>query len=313
VSDASAREPLDPRAPRAPAEWLTWMSRLPAEGGPTGADWVAAVDRLARECLEGWDLEVTGRPMTGWTAVVHPVARRDGDGGTLVLKVGWPHVESAQEHLALRAWDGRGAVRLVAADPSRGALLLERLDAGRDLDPVDIEEACVVVGGLYRELHVPAPPTIRTLPAYLDPYLTQLRQRTDLPRRVVTRVTGLARDLLAEPAPRVLLHTDLHFQNVLAADRAPWLAIDPKPLAGPAAYELHPLLRNRIEEMGTGSSLRWSVRQRLELACGAGGIDEELGRLWSIVRCGVEILWAAVDGDEAELSKNLTLLKALED
>jgi streptomycin 6-kinase len=31
------------------------------------------------------------------------------------------------------------------------------------------------------------------------------------------------------------------------------------------------------------------------------------------VRCGVEILWAAVDGDEDELSKNLTLLKALED
>lgn len=116
----------DARDPRAPAEWLTWMSRLPAEGGPTGADWVATVDRLARECLDAWDLEVTGAPMTGWTAVVHPVVRRDGTGGPLVLKVGWPHVESAQEHLALRAWDGRGAVRLVAADPSRGALLLEQ-------------------------------------------------------------------------------------------------------------------------------------------------------------------------------------------
>lgn len=304
---------LDPLEPRAPQDWLTWMSRLPAEGGPTGADWAATVDRLARECLDEWDLAVAGPPMTGWTAVVHPVSRRGAEDQPLVLKVGWPHVESAQEHLALRAWEGRGAVRLVAADPARGALLLERLDASRDLQPVDIDEACAVVGGLYRELHVPAPPAIRTVTAYLDPYLTRLRQRTDLPRRVITRVTGLARDLLAEPGPRVLLHTDLHFQNVLAAGRAAWLAIDPKPLAGPAAYELHPLLRNRIDEMGTGSALRWSVRNRLEVTCDAAGMDEELGRLWSIVRCGVEILWAAVDGDAVELSKNLTLLKALDD
>jgi len=290
------------------------MSRLPSEGGPTGADWVRDVDRLTRECLEEWDVAIAGEPLTGWTAVVHPVVRRDDPhGAPLVLKVGWPHVESAQEHLALRAWNGRGAVRLVAADPARGALLLERLDASRDLETVDIDEACAAIGDLYRELHVPAPPTIRTLAAYLDPYLTKLRQRTDVPRRVVSRVTGLARDLLAEPGPRVLLHTDLHYQNVLAADRSPWLAIDPKPLAGPAGYELHPLLRNRFDELGTGPAMRWSVRHRLEVTCDAAGIDEEIGRLWCIVRCGVEILWAAVDEDEAELSKNLTLLKALDD
>lgn len=290
------------------------MTRLPAEGGPTGADWVRDVDRLTRESMEHWGLDLDGEPMTGWTAVVHPVVRReDPDAPPLVLKVGWPHVESAQEHLALRAWDGHGAVRLVAADPARAALLLERLDSNRDLDTVDIDEACAAIGGLYRDLHVPAPPTIRSLAAYLDPYLTRLRQRTDVPRRVVTRVTGLARDLLAEPGQRVLLHTDLHFENVLAADRAPWLAIDPKPLAGHPGYELHPLLRNRFDELGTGPAMRWSVRHRLEVTCDAAGLDEEIGRLWCIVRCGVEILWAAVDGDEAELSKNLTLFKALED
>ena len=302
--------PLDPRAPN---DWRTRIERLPPDGGPSGAEWVRSVDRLARECLDAWDLAVTDPPLTGWTAVVHPVVRRDGTGAPLVLKIGWPHVESAQEHLALRAWDGRGAARLVAADPARGALLLERLDATRDLGSVDIDEACAVVGGLYRELHVPAPPTIRTLTAYLDPYLTRLGQRTDLPRRVDTRVTGLARERRAEPGPQVLLHTDLHFQNVLAAERAPWLAIDPKPLAGPAAFELHPLLRNRTDEMGTGSSLRWSVRRRLEVTCDAAGLDDELGRLWCIVRAGVELLWAAVDGDDTEVSRNLALLKSLED
>ena len=98
-----------------------------------------------------------------------------------MLKVGWPHVDSAQEHLALRAWNGHGAVRLVAADPARGALLLERLDSTRDLGSVDIDEACAIVGGLHRSLHVPAPPTIRSLAAHLEPYLAQLTERTDAP------------------------------------------------------------------------------------------------------------------------------------
>ncbi|KGN31945.1 aminoglycoside resistance protein [Knoellia sinensis KCTC 19936] len=300
--------------PHAPREWLTWISRLPAEGGPSGADWARSVDRLTRECLDEWDLVIDGEPMTGWTAVVYPVLRRDVETSEpLVLKVGWPHVESAQEHLALRAWDGRGAVHLVAADPARGALLLERLDASRDLMAVEIDEACANVGGLCRDLHVPAPPTIRPLTAYLNPYLARMAERTDIPRRVIARVTGLARELLAEPGAPVLLHTDLHFENVLAAERGPWLAIDPKPLAGPAGYELHPLLRNRFDELGTGSAMRWSVRQRLEVTCQAAGLDEEVARLWCIVRCGIEILWAAEDQDRAELSKNLTLLKALED
>lgn len=297
----------------APRNWLGRMSRLPADGGPSGADWAAEVDRLTRECLREWDLVTSGPAMTGHTAVVHPVRRSDDFNQPLVLKVGWPHVDSAQEHLALRSWAGRGAVRLVAADPSRGALLLERLDSSRDLGALDIDEACSVIGGLHRELHVAAPPTIRTLVAHLEPYLGRLGQRTDVPRRVVTRVTGLARDLLADPEPPVLLHGDLHFQNVLAADRAPWLAIDPKPLAGHPAYELQPLLRNRFDELGAGPVMRWSVRRRLEVTCDAAGLDEEVGRLWSIVRCGVQILWAASDGDAGELSRNLILLKALED
>jgi streptomycin 6-kinase len=292
-----------------PEAWLRDLAGRPAEGGPSGAEWAAGARRLVADLLREWGLDVTGGSRTGLNAVVLPVQR---DGEPLVLKVGWPHDDARDEALALRHWGGRGAVRLVAADPGRGALLLERLDPARDLRDVDADTACEVIGGLLARLHVPAPPRVRRLPDWWGPRLARLGRRTDLPRRLVSRVTGLAADL-ASTESAVLLHTDLHYGNVLAGDREPWLAIDPKPLAGHPGWEVQPLLRNRIEELGTGAALRWSVRHRLEVVCDAAGVDADEARWWSIVATGVQCLWAAEDDDAEALTRQVAILKALDD
>lgn len=303
------------RADLVPETFRTWVSRLPADGGPSGADWARRLPRLVGELLEEWGLEPTGVGMTGWTAVVVPVAR---DGEPLMLKVCWPHPEARDEHLALRRWDGHGSVRLMAADPARGALLLEPLDAARDLRPLWIDEACEIVGGLLARLHVPALPQLRTLSAFAAQQLERLQASPDaLPRRLVDRTAGLVRELTAEPdCDATLLHTDLHYENVLAGEREPWLAIDPKPMAGHPGFEIQPLLRNRAEELGTDSSFRYLVRRRLEIACEAAGIDEDAARRWTYVNTAFEALWAA-EGDDADdadgVTLSIALLKALDD
>jgi streptomycin 6-kinase len=48
----------------------------------------------------------------------------------------------------------------------------------------------------------------------------------------------LLRQLPRSGDDALLLHTDLHAGNVLAAEREPWLAIDPKPYVGDPAYEM---------------------------------------------------------------------------
>ncbi|HHU09552.1 MAG TPA: kinase [Intrasporangiaceae bacterium] len=292
--------------PLLPAQWLEWMSRLPAEGGPTGAQWAAEVPSLVDACLDQWELRVTGPAMTGWTAVVFPVER---DGVPAVLKVGWPHEQSAAEHTALHLWGGRGAVRLLAADPARGALLLERLDHHRTLMSEDAFTACEIIGTLLGRLNIPAPPTIPPLRDYLLPHLDRLDDPA-VPRRFATRTRSLAAELLAEPVRRVL-HTDLHFENVLAGEREPWLAIDPKPFAGHPGFEFQPLLHNRVEELGTGSALRWSVRHRLQIAAEAAGVDVEEARLWTLLHTGLQILWERDEPESASL--HIALFKALED
>lgn len=323
-----------------PQQWLARIAALPADGGPSGVDWAARAPRLVQESLQRWDLTVVGAARTGWTAVVVPVTR---DAIPLALKVVWPHWEALGEHLALRHWAGRGAVRLVAAEPSADALLLEWLDPDRSLASVDADTACEIIGSLLARLHVPAPPTIPPLADYVTRHLTTLARagsrgasEGSVPRRIVTRVEGLARELLTELAASGdlrLLHTDLHFENVLArpgpgtdsarggdttpesarADAGDWLAIDPKPMAGHPGFEIQPVLRNRVDELGTGPAFRWGVRRRLELVCDAAGIDVESARLWSLVHTGLQIGWAAAQGDRAELSMQIALFKALED
>lgn len=299
-----------------PAEWLTWVRRLPSEGGPSGAQWADTLPRLLAESLDGWGLSVAGPARTGWTAIVLPVTR---DGEAAALKVVWPHAEAAAEGLALRHWGGRGAVELRAADPSRGALLLEALDATRDLSDLWIDDACEVVGGLLAQLHRPAPPQLPRLSDHLRRQLDRIPHVADrLPRRMLERGVGLIRDALDDPGcDATLLHADLHYENVLASlpgsGRPPWLAIDPKPLAGHPGWELAPLLWNRVEELGTGSAFRWSVRRRVEIVAEALGLDEAQARRWALMRETAEAICGALEDDHDQVTLAVSLTKALDD
>src|SRR5688572_24368837 len=97
-----------------------------AARGADWASWVARLPRLADDLLEEWDLRPDGLSMHGYCSLVLPV--ETGAGEQAVLKLSFDgDDESEHEALALRHWDGRGAVRMLRADPGRRALLLERL------------------------------------------------------------------------------------------------------------------------------------------------------------------------------------------
>ena len=171
-----------------------------------------------------------------------------------------------------------------------------------------------VVGGLLRRLHRPALPQLRRLSDYAREHTARvLAEDSPLPRRMRERTAGHLDALLSDAAcDGTLLHADLHFENVLGARREPWLAIDPHPIAGHPGLELAPLLSNRVDELGTGSTFRWSVRRRVEVVCDAAGIDEDAALAWSYVATAIQAGWAAKDGDRDGLTFSVSLLKALD-
>ena len=83
-------------------------------------------------------------------------------------------------------------------------------------------------------------------------------------------------------------------------------------MAGHPGFELQPLVRNREDELGTGSAFRYGVRRRVEIAAEAAGIDEDLAFGWTFVHTSMQARWAADGGEKKLLTFNLALLKALD-
>jgi streptomycin 6-kinase len=248
---------------------------------------------LISDVMQEWQLRLDGPVATGQAALVVPVLTTEGR--TAVVKFGWPHPEAQHEHLALRAWAGNGAVQLLRADPRRCVLLLERALANKDLTTIEVRDACEVVAGLYATLHRPSIPQLDRLSVHAGRWadeLTALRADNLVPRRYLEQAASLARGFATDPdTDGRLLHTDLHYFNVLASERAPWLAIDPKPLSGDPAYEVAPLLWNRWDEAAASGNLRAAVLDRLYAVVDAGGLDEDRVRDWVVVREMVNVKW----------------------
>lgn len=280
--------------------------------------WLRDLPELtARQC-ELWGLRTTGPAMHGVASLVLPV--RTFEGMRAVLKMQPVDEETEGEPTALRIWAGRGSVHLLAHDPGSGAMLLEALDPTRDLSEVAMEEALTVVGSLLGRLSAhPAPSGMRALgPITLD-LVARARElgprlRSSSDRDRLADLAARARPLTGGPGDR-LLHWDLHFENVLAprvdADREPWLAIDPKPLAGDPGFDLLPCLHNRWREAVATGDARRATRWRLDLLTEVAGLDRERARAWTLVRVLQECVWHVQDGATALPTTHVTIAEAL--
>ncbi|RSS23354.1 hydroxyurea phosphotransferase [Streptomyces sp. WAC05458] len=264
--------------------------------GAAGRAFIDALPELAAGFLDRWGLRLDGSAMHGWAALVLPVVA--GDGTPAALKLQILDAETEGEPVALRLWDGDGAVRLLDHDPATGTMLLERLDPTRTLAHVaDSREAVLVVARLLAHLTAtPAPPGLRHLGDIArgmlertPPALERVPDPAD--RRLIADCAAAVREVVDEPGDR-LLHWDLHYENVLGSERAAWLAIDPKPLAGDPAFDLLPALDNRYEPGET----RW----RFDAMTDVLGLDRERARAWTLGRVLQNCLWNVEDGDPLE-------------
>nr|WP_317453798.1 aminoglycoside phosphotransferase family protein [Streptomyces sp. CBMA152] len=272
------------------------VATLTEFNGEAGRAFGAALPGRVEEFAARWELRLDGPPMHGMCALVLPVTAADGT--PAVLKLQLVDEETEGEPVALRAWGGAGAARLLRHDEATGTMLLERLDSARQLaDMADSREAVMVIADLLSRLtSVPAPPGMRRLAdvaaGMLEETPRAVRELSDpAERRLLEDCAAAVREVAGEPGDR-LLHWDLHYENVLAAEREPWLAIDPKPLAGDPGFELLPALVNRFD----AAELRWRFDAMTEVL----GLDRARARAWTLGRVLQNCLWEIEDEGELE-------------
>jgi streptomycin 6-kinase len=224
---------------------------------------------------------------------------RRADGTRCVLKVS-PHLEETRAEIAaLAIWDGAGAARLLAAQPDRGGLLLERIEPGTMLaetSAADDDAATRVAADLLRELWRPVDADgLVSLETWCAAYARNADVLSHggpgFPAELFQRADTLRAELLASTDEPVLLHGDLHHFNVLRSDRADWLVIDPKGLVGDRCFDVCQFLCNP-EPMPPSVN-----RRRLDIFCAELGLDRQRVSEWCLVHAVLDACWSFEDGE----------------
>jgi streptomycin 6-kinase len=281
--------------------------------GSAGAEWLGRLPGIVAECAERWSLTLLPSFEDAGYSYVAP-ARRDG-GPPAVLKVAFVWHELTSELEALRCYEGRGAVELLEADHDAGALLTEQALPGAPLTSVaDDEQATRIAAGLMRELWRPAPENDRL--ATVEGWAKGLEKLREyygggtgpFPAWLVERAERNSADLMASTTEMVLLHGDLHHANICAAQRQPWLAIDPKGVIGDRGYEVGPLLSNPHDPHDV-PDLAGMLARRLDVLTEELGIDRERLHAWAVFHAVLSESWSVEDvpGHEADTYYGETL------
>lgn len=277
--------------------------------GEWGDRWLAELSAVVAGRCRAWGLEVTGPAMTGGThSYVAPV-RRATDGGAAVLKITVPDEENRAEPSALHCYDGDGAVKLYAYDPDSAAMLLEQATPGVPLVRQDLTDAHIeghddqrgnvaLACALYRRLwRVPG-----RLPdgfPEFSPVVDVVAEWSEvLPKTAARHIdrfdTGMAElvarkceELSTPDGPVGIVNRDTHLGNIVAAQREPWLLIDPKPLLGERAYDAGFLTLIQIESRPLLEHAQRVVRRTADLL----GVSAERVRSWALLRAVEEVSW----------------------
>jgi streptomycin 6-kinase len=231
------------------------------------ADWIAVLPELVADCAAQWSLELED-PVDAAFSLVVPA-------GDLVLKLNPPgEPESEHEADAFERWRGHGAVRLVARDDKRSALLIERCRPGTQLWELPDDEATELAASVLEQLWVPADRPFRRLEHEAARWADELPTR-GLDGALVDSTVAFLRDAGATQRESVLLHQDLHGGNVLESARG-WLAIDAKPLVGEREFDVASLIRDRRP------ATKAQMERRLDYLVDRLALDPERTRGWAV-------------------------------
>jgi len=257
--------------------------------GKLGREWLDTILLKLESYCERWNLVVDGKPTHGHLSLVIPVLRRNEE---CVLKIAWIDENTQHEVVALQVWNGQGVVKLLDSNPKDGVQLLERLNFNKTLNDIDVNEAVIIASRLLRRLAIPAPksiPKLKDQTSTLLEVMTKRWQKLDkpIPKDIFHKALEIAR-YLATSSNTLLVNHDLHYGNVLASEREPWLVIDPKVISGDIEYGLFPLVLRRLEEVGGPKGLHQRFAGLIEKA----NLDAQKAYDWTLVRCTDYWLWA---------------------
>jgi len=289
------------------ADGEAWLASFPDPVAEASLRWgltdITPVQNLSYNFVAFAKLSLESNVSRRWLQSLQCLETLHSD--EVILKLGVPNRELTSEIAALCLYNGRGACRLLDADPKKGMMLLERLHPGTLLSTLeDDEHATHIAAGLMTRLWRPVPEhrgDFIQLKDWFDGF-KRLRKRYnggtgELPKRLVETSESLSQELLTENKEEVLMHGDFHHYNVLESGRG-WLAIDPKGVVGPRGYEVGPLLINPNDRFLNGSNPKGQTKKRIAILSEILGMERERIRNWGFCQAVLSAWWSLEDKED---------------
>ncbi|RAP75686.1 aminoglycoside phosphotransferase family protein [Paenibacillus montanisoli] len=277
-----------------------FVERMRELHGEQGVGWSKALPGLIKDCASRFDF----RPEEPFSNLSYNFVLRAklSDGKPAVLKLSFMKDELSREVHALRAFEGRGAVHVLEADEEMGVALLEGVNPGTPLSAIeDDTHATEIFCNVFRRLHLPAPsgqlyPIMKQHFAAIERY----RERFDdadltapLPESWVENAEECLSYLISTTSENLLLHGDLHHENIIRQGEEQWAVIDPKGIIGDIHFDTIQYLLNYEDR---GGDCEQVLRRRIAIMAEELGLDPRRIAMWGVVRGVLEACWTIEDG-----------------
>jgi len=285
-----------------PDKFARFMIELFSDEGRT---WLDHLPTLLDMYERRWNMTI-GIPVPNLSFnYVAPVVLADGT--EAILKTGLTDEFPSQPE-ALKHFDGCGMTHLLAYDEQDEVMLMERLKPGLSLRTVESDEAAISVAiEVMRKLWRPLPSEHYPFPTIQDwgEGFARLRKMYNggtgpFPAAIFDKAEKLYAEMSASMSEVVLLHGDLHQDNILSAEREAWLAVDPKGVIGEPAYETGSLLRNFWPDILAVPDPKRLMARRIDQFSAELGFERERIYNWAFSQAVLSVVWNVEDNREIE-------------
>jgi len=205
--------------------------------------------------------------------------------------------EERRGGLLMLHWNSEGAARVLAQHGD--AILLERAEGGRSLATLarngQDDEVSRIICGVVAKLHaVQIEPFDGLTP--LAQWFRELGPAAARHGGKLLRSLAAAGDLIGAPQNAVVLHGDIHHDNILDFGARGWLAIDPKGLLGERGFDYANIFCNPREIAAAPGRLS----RQASIVAQAAGMDRLRLLQWILAYAGLSAAWLLDDDEEAE-------------
>ena len=264
--------------------------------GSAGDAWLFALPHFLKEIEKARNIKIE-KPFQNLTYHYAAIAIQS-DGSECVFKCGVPNEALVNEIHALQYFDRNGAVKLLDSDENKGWLLLEKCSPGVSLSKLKEDQATLIAIQTMQSLWRPIDDNhlkFRHIKDWFQGLQRAKQSNSIVPKKLIHDAILMSEELLSSLGEVVLLHADLHHDNILSASRQPFLAIDPNGIFGEREYEIGAFMRNPYSITETDTNLKKCFDRRLSIITELTGFDRERLLMWTFVQAVLAAWWHVED------------------